>query len=309
MRLLEILNSASRRLIFFGGKGGVGKTSLAASSAVYCADEGKKTLIISSDPAHSLGDVFEQDQIRSGKIEQVTGVKNLFALEISPTEVFHDYQHYLDEYPELKIILGDSFDTLPGSNEGFGLLDIIRMYRYENYDRVIVDTAPTGHTLRLLSFPEFMKSSMIRLIRVRHALGSVFNKFATLFRKKEANPEKDPVELLERIKQWAIEAREWLSKEETSFIVVMIPEMLSIYETQRLIAEIQRNNIQVGQILVNKLFPIETNCDFCLTKRQLQNQNLQRIRELFSPYNPIEIPYLKPEVHGLETLRLLLHSF
>jgi len=309
MHLLDLLNSESRRLILFGGKGGVGKTSMAAAAAVYTADKGKKTLIISSDPAHSLGDVFEQDQIRSGKIERVAGVENLFALEISPKEVFHDYQHYLNEYPELKILLGDSFDTLPGSDEGFGLLDIIRMYRYENYDRVIVDTAPTGHTLRLLSFPEFLNSSMIRLIRIRRALGSVFGKFASLFRKKEESPEKDPVELLERIKQWAIEAREWLSKEETSFIVVMIPELLSIYETQRLIAEVQRNNIRIDQILVNKLFPLDTTCEFCLAKRQLQNQNLQVIQTLFSSLNPIIIPYLKSEVHGLETLRVVSQSF
>jgi arsenite-transporting ATPase len=305
MRLLELLDSESRRLILFGGKGGVGKTSLAAAAAVYTADKGKKTLIISSDPAHSLGDVFEQDQIRSGKVEKVTGVENLFALEISPKEVLHDYQHYIDEYPALKLILGDSFETLPGSNEGFGLLDIIRMYRYENYDRVIVDTAPTGHTLRLLSFPEFLNSSMVRFIRLRQALGSVVGKFTSLFRKKDASPEKDPVELLERIKRWAIEAREWLSKEETSFIVVMIPELLSIYETQRLIAEIQRNNIRVDQILVNKLFPLDTTCEFCLAKRQLQNQNMQVIQTQFSSLNPIIIPYLKSEVHGLETLRLL----
>jgi arsenite-transporting ATPase len=307
MRLADLLNSESRRLILFGGKGGVGKTSLAAAAAVYTAEIGKKTLIISSDPAHSLGDVFEQDQIRGGKIEKVMDVENLFALEINPREVINEYQQYLKEYPELKIVLGD-FDALPGSDEGFGLLDIIRMYRYEDYDRVIVDTAPTGHTLRLLSFPEFMKSSMLRLIRIRHALGSVLEKFASLFRKKDA-PEKDPVELLERIKQWAIEAREWLSKEETSFIVVMIPEMLSIYETQRLIAEVQRNNIRVDQILVNKLFPLDTTCEFCLAKRQMQNQNLELINELFSPFNPIEIPYLKSEVHGLETLRIVAQYF
>jgi len=307
MRLADLLNSESRRLILFGGKGGVGKTSLAAAAAVYTAEIGKKTLIISSDPAHSLGDVFEQDQIRGGKIEKVMDVENLFALEINPREVINEYQQYLKEYPELKIVLGD-FDALPGSDEGFGLLDIIRMYRYEDYDRVIVDTAPTGHTLRLLSFPEFMKSSMLRLIRIRHALGSVLEKFASLFRKKDA-PEKDPVELLERIKQWAIEAREWLSKEETSFIVVMIPEMLSIYETQRLIAEVQRNNIRIDQILVNKLFPLDTTCEFCLAKRQMQNQNLELINELFSPFNPIEIPYLKSEVHGLETLRIVAQYF
>jgi len=308
MVLLDLLNSEARRLILFGGKGGVGKTSIAAAAAVYTAEIGKKTLIISSDPAHSLGDVFEQDEIRSGKVEPVQEVENLYALEISPKEVIHDYQQYLEEYPELKIVLGN-FDALPGSDEGFGLLDIIRMYRYENYDRVIVDTAPTGHTLRLLSFPEFMKSSMIRLIRIRRALGSVLDKFASFFRKKDVPGKGDPVELLERIKQWAIEAREWLSKEETSFIVVMIPEMLSIYETQRLIAEVHRNNIRVDQILVNKLFPLDTTCEFCLAKRQLQNQNLKLIHELFSPFNPIEIPYLKSEVHGLDTLRIIAQYF
>jgi small subunit ribosomal protein S19 len=135
----------------------------------------------------------------------VTGVQTCalpISLEINPKEVLQDYQHYLDDYPEYKILLGENFETFPGSNEGFGLLDIIRMYRYENYDRVIVDTAPTGHTLRLLSFPDFMKSSMMRLIRIRQALGSFIGKLANVFRRKKDDTTltKDPVELLEKIK-------------------------------------------------------------------------------------------------------------
>jgi arsenite-transporting ATPase len=307
MGLKELLESPDRHLILFGGKGGVGKTSIAASAAIYTAKYGK-TLIISSDPAHSLADVLEQDHLRSGKVEQVNGVQNLYALEISPKEVLHDYQHYLDAYPEYKILLGDIFENFPGSNEGFGLLNIIRMYRYEGYDRVIVDTAPTGHTLRLLSFPDFMKTSMVRLIRVRHALGSMVGKLANFFRRKKKNEEEneqDPVELLEKIKQWAIEAREWLTKEETSFIIVMIPELLSIYETERLILELKSYDIRIGGLLVNKLFPEKSDCDFCRAKRRAQDQNLQTIKNQFAQFGPKTVPFLTSEVHGLNILREL----
>ncbi len=308
MTLKELLTSTDRQLLFFGGKGGVGKTSIAASAAVYAANAGKRTLIISSDPAHSLQDIFEQPQIGSGKVEQVKGLENLFALEIDPKEVLTDYHHYLDEYPEYKILLGDNFESFPGSNEGFGLLNIIRMYRFENYDTIIVDTAPTGHTLRLLSFPDFMKTSMMRLIRIRHALGSFIGKFTNLFRHKASTDEsqKDPVELLERIKQWAIEAREWLTKKETSFFIIMIPELLSIYETKRLIHELECYEIQIGGLFINKLFPSHTDCDFCQAKRHSQDKNIQIINEEFKKFNPITIPFLKDEVYGLKILTELI---
>ncbi len=308
MGLKELLISPDRQLMLFGGKGGVGKTSLAAAAAVFAAQHGKKTLIISSDPAHSLQDVFEQPSIGSGKIEPIEGIDNLFALENDPKEVLADYQHYLTEYPEYKILLGDNFENFPGSNEGFGLLNIIRMYRYENYDHVIVDTAPTGHTLRLLSFPDFMKNSMMRLIRIRHALGAFVGKLANFFRRKKTDDgaeEKDPAGLLERIKQWAIEAREWLTKKDTSFMIVMIPELLSIYETKRLIAELQSYDIQISGLFVNKLFPAESDCDFCKAKRRAQEQNLQEINAAFVQFHPREIPFLKSEVHGLAILEEL----
>ena len=307
MGIKDLLNSDERRLLLFGGKGGVGKTSVAAAAAVYAAERGKKTLIISSDPAHSLSDVFEQPQLNSGVIEKIEHIENLYGLEISPKEVLSDYQHYLDEYPEYKIIIGETLENFPGSNEGFGLLNIIRMYRYENYDLVIVDTAPTGHTLRLLSFPDFLNTSMMRLIRLRHALGSLFGKFSGFFRRKKKGDtaEKDPVELLEKMKTWSIEAREWLTKDEISFIIVMIPELLSIYETERLITELRAYKIQISGLIINKLFPETTDCEFCQAKRRSQDQNLQLIQERFVELSPKFIPFLKSEVHGLNVLRLL----
>ncbi len=306
MGLKDLLNSDERRLLLFGGKGGVGKTSIAAAAAVYTAQHGKKTLIISSDPAHSLSDVFEQKQLTSGKIEEINGFDNLYALEISPREVLADYQHYLDEYPEYKIILGDTLENFPGSNEGFGLLNIIRMYRYEDYDRIIVDTAPTGHTLRLLSFPDFLKSSVVRFMKIRQALGSLFGKLSGIIRrKKNTESSKDPVALLEKMKTWSIEARAWLSKEETSFIIVLIPELMSIYETRRLVKELHEYDIRIGGFVVNKIFPEETDCEFCMAKHHTQEQNLQVIQDEFAQFSPINIPLLKTEVHGLNALQKL----
>ncbi|MHA1265858.1 MAG: ArsA family ATPase [Candidatus Helarchaeota archaeon] len=302
----QLLNSSKRQLLLFGGKGGVGKTSIAASAAIYAAEQGKKTLIISSDPAHSLADVFDQESIASGKIEQVRKIKNLFALEINPKEVLSEYQPYLDNYPAYKFIMGELLEDFPGSNEGFGLLNIIRMYRYADYDLIIVDTAPTGHTLRLLSFPDFLKQSMIRFIKIRHAVGAIFGKITGVFRRKnQVEDQSDPVELLERMRNWAIDAKEWLTKEETQFIIVMIPELLSIYETQRLIKTLRDYQIRIGGLIVNKLFPLETNCEFCRAKRTMQEKYLQVIRQEFADLHPKTIPFLKSEIHGINSLRFL----
>lgn len=307
MGLKELLLSNIRHLILFGGKGGVGKTSIAASAAVYAATHGKNTLLISSDPAHSLSDIFEQPHLNSGMIENVRGIEHLFVLEINPKEVLNDYRHYLEEYPEYKILMGDSLEHFPGSNEGFGLLNIIREHRHGNYDVVIVDTAPTGHTLRLLSFPDFLESSMMRFIRIKNVLGSLFGKIMGIFRRRKSSQSNkaDPFELLEKMKNWAIEAREWLAKDETQFFIVMIPELLSIYETKRLISDLKEHHIQIGGLIANKLFPDGTDCDFCQAKRSAQDRQLELIKTEFAQLSPKIIPFLKNEIIGIQTLQTL----
>ncbi|MBD3226961.1 MAG: AAA family ATPase [Candidatus Lokiarchaeota archaeon] len=307
---IEFLQNG-KHIILYGGKGGVGKTSIAAATSILCSNLGLKTLITSSDPAHSLSDVFEQESLMGGEITPVETCENLFALETDPKKVLDEYSHYLEEYPELKILLGEDFEEFPGANEGFGLLNIIRRFNNEDWDIIIVDTAPTGHTLKLLSFPDFLSKTTIKLIRIRNALGSFVNKITNFFRRRNAEP-KDISEFLDIAKDWSEETQKVLSNKELSrFMVVMIPELLSINETDRLISNLSKFNIPVGKIFVNKFFPKDTDCSFCSKKRAKQDENLKIINEKFNDYEIITIPYFEDEIHGvkmLEKLKLILYS-
>lgn len=292
-----------KHLILFGGKGGVGKTSIAAATAIKCSEMGLKTLITSSDPAHSLSDVFEQESIIGGELTAVDGYNNLFALETDPKKVLDEYSHYLEEYPELKLLLGDDFEEFPGANEGFGLLNVIRRFNNEDWDIVIVDTAPTGHTLKLLSFPDFLSKTTIKLIRIRSALGSFVDKITSFFRRRKEEP-KDISNFLEIAKDWSEETKKVLSNQQISkFMVVMIPELLSINETERLISNLKIYNIPIGGIFVNKFFPKDTTCSFCLKKRSLQDKNFEIIMQKFGKNFIIKkIKFFEDEIHGNKTL-------
>jgi hypothetical protein len=185
--ILESRGSAKQRYIFFGGKGGVGKTSTSAASAIRCADSGLTTLIISTDPAHSLGDALDQP-VGGGSPVRVEGIDNLWAMEVDAEAAIKDFQDALGAFDakELASSLGlgqemvenlglEEFGELlrnppPGIDELVALAGVVELAqggglpgsgakgetRY--YDRIIIDTAPTGHTLRLLSFPDFLDS-------------------------------------------------------------------------------------------------------------------------------------------------------
>src|SRR5690554_2244362 len=163
-----------KKLVFFGGKGGVGKTTSSAAFAFFCANNGEKTLLVSTDPAHSLCDIFEREI--GSKITELN--KNLYALEIDPEE---ETQNYIKGIKgKMKDVVSpiivkevenqlDAASVSPGSDESAvfdKLMEIIINYS-EKYDRIVIDTAPTGHTLRLLSLPELLGGWMDRLIEKR----------------------------------------------------------------------------------------------------------------------------------------------
>lgn len=309
----DFLQKTGRHLLLFGGKGGVGKTSLASATALWAAEHETKTLLISSDPAHSLSDIFDQD-LTGGEIVTVNEISKLSVKEIETAQVAKDYQPYLDKYPEYKFILGDSLELVPGMIDGFSVIDLNRTFNlHSDFDLIIIDTAPTGHTLRFLSFPDFMKGTAMRLIQLRQKVGAFAEKLAGFFRRKKKDDEKgfdDPAEFMEKIKDWAIRTKNLLSnKKITRFNIVTIPETLSINETSRLINEINNYEIPMGQLLVNKIFPISDDCEFCKAKKNIQDQELIIIQERFGQYNPIEIPFFKEEIHGIPSLRKLYKIF
>ncbi|MFX1326332.1 MAG: ArsA family ATPase, partial [Promethearchaeota archaeon] len=166
MELKEIL--LNLKMVMFGGKGGVGKTSCAASSAIWAAEHGRNTLIISTDPAHSLGDSLGVELL-PGEPTQIEGIDNLTALEINPKVNMAEFQGITDINPMEEMgmgglmqdlpFLGDmeelSATTPPGIDEALAFGKILEFVETEHdYDLIIFDTAPTGHTLRFLSLPE-----------------------------------------------------------------------------------------------------------------------------------------------------------
>ncbi|MFX1280323.1 MAG: ArsA family ATPase [Promethearchaeota archaeon] len=323
MELKDLL--LNLKMIMFGGKGGVGKTSCAASSAIWAAEHGRNTLIISTDPAHSLGDSLGVE-LQPGIPTPIEGIGNLTALEINPKTNMAELQGLtninpmeemgmsglMDNFP----LFGDMEEltsmTPPGIDEALAFGKILEFVETEHdYDLIIFDTAPTGHTLRFLSLPETLSGWIGKLIKMRVKIGNMFGAFKRLFTREERK-EDNTLEVLERLNDSIINAREDLTNPvRNSFIIVMIPEEMAITETGRLLNELIKNNIPVSNIVVNQLYQDSTElCDFCKARRQMQNRNLLKIREIFGENlhkNLIEVPLFKEEVREYDRLKEMGH--
>ncbi len=195
MSLQSILDDPKKKALWVGGKGGVGKTSSASALALALAESGRNTLLISTDPAHSISDSIGQD-VSGGEIQKIEGVNgNLYALEIDPAKAIAEFKESLnsgdDSMNDLKssmqmLGLDDFEDTItesipPGMDEALSLAKAIQYIDNEEYDIIVFDTAPTGHTLRLLSLPDFLDSFLGKLMKVRVRISNMFSSFKGLF--------------------------------------------------------------------------------------------------------------------------------
>jgi arsenite-transporting ATPase len=300
--------------IFFGGKGGVGKTTCAAATAVHFADLGKKTVIISTDPAHSISDSFEQD-LSGGEVTPVSGVPNLFGLEINPQKAQQAYQEatagqQLEENPLANnpladIVQGADAFSMPGVDEGLAFTKVMEYMNSGEYDVVILDTAPTGHTLRLLSLPEIMDSFIGRFISIQVKLKNMLGMFGRLLGKKKDQDR--TMEVLEHQKKVIEDARSILNDPKlTTFVPVMIPELMAINETERLLSTLLEYEIPNDHIIVNMIIPPGEHCKFCASRQKMQESNLKEITEIYDEeYDLTLVPLFTSEIHGIELLRKL----
>lgn len=319
MELKDLL--LSLKIIMFGGKGGVGKTSCAASSAIWAAEQGRNTLIISTDPAHSLGDSLGVE-LPPGIPTPIEDIENLTALEINPkgnvaelrglTEINPLEEMGMGDMMEGMPLLGDLEDLTsnspPGIDEALAFGKILEFIETEHdYDLVVFDTAPTGHTLRFLGLPETLSGWIGKLIKMRMKLGNMFGALKRMFTREEKNSD-NSLEVLERLNQSIINARDDLSNPlKNSFIIVMIPEEMAILETGRLLNELIKYEIPVSNIVVNQLYQDTTElCDFCKGRREMQQKNLSKIKKIFQDKlnkNLIEIPLFKEEIREYNKLK------
>lgn len=319
MQLKDLL--LNLKMIMFGGKGGVGKTSCAASSAIWSAEHGRNTLIISTDPAHSLGDSLGVE-LSPGVPTQIEGIENLTALEINPKVNLAEVQGLTNINPMEEMgmsglmedipLFGDMEEltsmTPPGIDEALAFGKILEFVETEHdYDLVIFDTAPTGHTLRFLSLPETLSGWIGKLIKMRLRIGKMFGAVKRLFTKGEKK-DNNSLEVLKRLNNAILNARDDLTNPiKNSFIIVMIPEEMAITETGRLLNELVKNNIPVSNIVVNQLYQDTAElCEFCKARREMQQKNLNKIKEVFGEKlnkTLIEVPLFKGEIREYDKLK------
>ena len=318
MELKELLKNNS--IIMFGGKGGVGKTTCASSSAIWAAEHGRNTLIISTDPAHSLGDSFGLE-FSPGIPTPVEGIKNLTALEINPKANMAEFQEITNMNPIEDIgIPGmgemgmftelQEFSAMnpPGIDEALAFAKVLEFIETDHdFDLIIFDTAPTGHTLRFLSLPETLSGWIGKILKLRLKLGKFFGNIKRLF-KGEDKPETDSLELLEKLNDSIDNARDDLKNPLiNSFVIVMIPEEMAVAETGRLLNELIKYNIPNSNIIVNQLYPNNAElCEFCRSRKKMQQKHLNRIKEIFGNEmgkNIITVPLFKDEVRKYPKLK------
>lgn len=295
---------------FFSGKGGVGKTSIAAATALSFSKIGKKVLIISTDPAHSLSDSFDKNI--GGEIKKLG--KNLFAVEIDPQKAMAEYKErlmpQLEKFEQLKGLgLENTFDMAsmsPGIDEVAAFEKFLHYMHSKEYDVIIFDTAPTGHALRFLSLPQALDSWVGKMIKLRMKFSGIVNMVKKFLPFGEEKKEEDfGVKQLDDMKERIEEAKKILSNpEKTHFWLVSIAEMMSIFETERAIKTLGSYDIKVSGVIVNQLIE-KPGCDFCKSRKKMQDKNLKQVYEKFKNMKIKKIPLFKGEIRGFKSLEKL----
>ncbi|MHA1214598.1 MAG: ArsA family ATPase [Candidatus Hodarchaeales archaeon] len=300
-----------KHFLFFGGKGGVGKTTMAAATAIKAADLGYRTLIVSTDPAHSVSDSFDQ-QIGGEAHTKVESVEGLWAIELNTSDAMKTYSEMLGQQDPTgafsEFFGGDDPSSLtpPGADETVAFIQLLEFIQNPEYDIVIFDTAPTGHTLKLLQLPELTQSWLYKIIKMRRRLGGLMSGFKTLFGGSSVPSEEEAFSQLEDLRDQVEIARVHLEdSQETEFIPVTIPTVMAIWETERLIRTLFEVQFPVKRIYINQLQPENPECSYCKARYIAQKKNIERIHELYSEYEIKEIPLFEYEVRGVDSLRKL----
>ncbi|MCF2137483.1 MAG: ArsA family ATPase [Candidatus Thorarchaeota archaeon] len=312
MNLRDIIYDKDIKFILSGGKGGVGKTSCAGAIAVLSAEYGLRTLVISTDPAHSLSDSIDQN-LSGGDVIKVEGIDNLWGMEINTEKGMREFQENLGQMqgPEVEMAsqLMGGMDSMPppGSDEAMAFGKMLEFIGDPNYDRVVFDTAPTGHTLKLLELPDLLDSWLGKMLTLRQRISSMMSGFKA-FLGGAAPEEDDSWKMLQQTKEKIRAASVMLADEKlTQFVVVMIPEAMAVFETQRLLSSLNKWSIPVSNIIVNQLVPENPSCPFCTSRRRMQQSNLVDIRELYHDLHVTEVPLFDHEIRGIDELRRLGH--
>ena len=304
----DFVNS-SIKWIFLSGKGGVGKTTCSSAVGIKCSqklkDTNKKILIVSTDPAHNLSDSFNQKFNDQPKL--VEGFENLYCMEYDNKAGIQKAQkEFIDKINKNKLHnfnmdqfneMGDFFQNMPGIDEALGFLSLTKEIKKMDFDMVIFDTAPTGHTSKLLSYPQILKKHYEKMIN--RPMGQMFQ----MFMKSSIRNGNDKItEMVQRVD----ELNEKLcDPKHTSFICVGIPEFLSVYENERFIHDLFELNINVSGVIINQIIDSDQ-CvnDFWKNRKIMQDKYVNLINDLYKSDFFITYTELEDEeIRGVNKLK------
>jgi arsenite-transporting ATPase len=299
---LSELDGSNKRVLMFGGKGGVGKTTCSATTALHYASLGSSTLIISSDLTPSLSDIFEMEV---GPTEKpVEGVENLYALEIGPEEVMKRWKKKFgpEIYEAASSLIDMEYDEVidyvamaPGIQEEFLLDYVLERIKDGSYDLIVWDTAPAGDTLRLLELP-------YKFIAHLRVAPKVYLQVRDAFKLKK-------VPFLNIIEGWKALAEEvtdfMRDPKNTEFILVTIPEGLGVYQARRLVKEFERFGLDIRHILVNNVIK-NPDSEFNRRRMEMQSKYIKMLEDEYGDrMKLILLPLFPYEMKGVKSLREL----
>ncbi|OVA12374.1 Arsenical pump ATPase [Macleaya cordata] len=263
-------------------------------------------LIISTDPAHNLSDAFQQRFTKTPTL--VNGFTNLFAMEVDPNVEHED----LPNVEGMDSFLSELANAIPGIDEAMSFAEMLKLVQTMDYSVIVFDTAPTGHTLRLLQFPSTLEKGLAKMMSLKNKFGGLLSQMTRLFGVDDEFGEDAILGKLEGMKDVIEQVnKQFKDPDMTTFVCVCIPEFLSLYETERLVQELTKFEIDTHNIIINQVLYDEEGVESKLLKARMRMQQkyLDQFYMLYDDFNITKLPLLQEEVCGVQALKDFSHHF